>query len=75
MPTILILMALGTIMGVYFRRAVLALCTSILVLWQSVLWISSAEFRITGLLMLVAYIFALQSGYLPGICLSASLEE
>lgn len=75
MLTILILMALGTIMGVYLHWAVLALCTLILFLWQAALWIFAGEFGLIGFLMLMAYFCALQSGYLLGVYLSVKLEE
>lgn len=75
MLTILILMTLGTIMGVYVHWAILALCTFILFLWQSALWIFAGEFSLIGLLMLMAYVCALQSGYLLGVYLSVRLEE
>ncbi|MGH1573805.1 hypothetical protein ACRAWG_28090 [Methylobacterium sp. P31] len=62
-------------MGVYFHWGILAACTFILVLWQAAIWIFATEFRLYGLLMLAAYVFALQSGYLLGVYLSVKLEE
>jgi hypothetical protein len=75
MITILVLIGVGITIGVNFHWGVLALCTFLLVLWQIATWFIAAKFNFTGLLMLIAYIFALQSGYLFGGYLLTKIDD
>lgn len=75
MATILILTSFGAAMGFYFPWPTLAVCSFLLIVWQIVVWTVFTEFSVVGLLLLAAYLFALQSGYLLGCYLSVARDE